>query len=90
MEDAGIMYGHLVNFPSICYIVWHFSVVCGHLVYFVVIWYILTRFGILYREKSGNPGSNCVSAFKLLIQKRKNVEQLGWNVGYWVGRWVGG
>jgi hypothetical protein len=28
----------------------------GHLVYFVVIWYIYPRFGILYPEKSGNPG----------------------------------
>jgi hypothetical protein len=28
----------------------------GHLVYFVVIWYIFPRFGILYQEKSGNPG----------------------------------
>jgi hypothetical protein len=29
----------------------------GHLVYFVVIWYIFPHFGILYQEKSGNPGS---------------------------------
>jgi hypothetical protein len=29
----------------------------GHLVYFVVIWYIFPRFGILYQEKSGNPGT---------------------------------
>jgi hypothetical protein len=28
-----------------------------HLVYFVVIWYIFPCFGILYQEKSGNPGS---------------------------------
>jgi hypothetical protein len=28
-----------------------------HLVHFVVIWYIFPRFGMLYREKSGNPGS---------------------------------
>jgi hypothetical protein len=26
------------------------------LLYFVVIWYIFPRFGILYLEKSGNPG----------------------------------
>jgi hypothetical protein len=25
----------------------------------VVIWYIFPRFGILYREKSGNPGAHC-------------------------------
>jgi hypothetical protein len=29
----------------------------GHGVCFVVIWYIFTSFGILYQEKSGNPGS---------------------------------
>jgi hypothetical protein len=28
----------------------------GHLVDFVVIWYIFPRFGMLYQEKSGNPG----------------------------------
>jgi hypothetical protein len=28
----------------------------GRLVYFVVIWCISPRFGILYQEKSGNPG----------------------------------
>jgi hypothetical protein len=40
--------GHLV----------YFMVICGHLVYFVVIWYIFHRFGMLYQEKSGNPGFN--------------------------------
>jgi hypothetical protein len=32
MEDAGIFYGHLVNFPAIGYILWHFGIFCGHLV----------------------------------------------------------
>jgi hypothetical protein len=27
-----------------------------NLVHFVVIWYIFPRFGMLYQEKSGNPG----------------------------------
>jgi hypothetical protein len=31
-----------------------------HLVYFVVIWYIFPRFGILYQEKSGNPGTQTI------------------------------
>jgi hypothetical protein len=39
----------LGNFPAIWYILWHFGIFCGHLVYF-------PRFGILYYEKSGNPG----------------------------------
>jgi hypothetical protein len=33
-----------------CYILWAFGLVFGNLVYF-------SRFGILYQEKSGNPGS---------------------------------
>jgi hypothetical protein len=28
----------------------------GYLVHFVINWYIFPRFGMLYREKSGNPG----------------------------------
>jgi hypothetical protein len=32
------------------------------LVNFVVIWYTFPCFGILYQEKSGNPGSGQVSA----------------------------
>jgi hypothetical protein len=35
MEDAGIFYGHLVNFLAFWYILWHF-------------WYILWPFGIFY------------------------------------------
>jgi hypothetical protein len=27
-----------------------------HMVYFMAIWYIFPRFGMLYHEKSGNPG----------------------------------
>jgi hypothetical protein len=29
----------------------------AHFVYFTVIWYICFHFGLLYQEKSGNPGS---------------------------------
>jgi hypothetical protein len=35
-----------------------FGIFRGNLVYFVVIWYIFLRVGILYQEKSGNPGVN--------------------------------
>jgi hypothetical protein len=38
-----------------------------HLVYFVVVWYIFPRFGILYEEKSGNPGQVCVLASNLIF-----------------------
>jgi hypothetical protein len=58
MEDVGKLYGHLVYF-------WTFGMFCGYLVYFEVIWLIFSRFGILYQEKSGNPGaygSSCCPA----------------------------
>jgi hypothetical protein len=50
MEDVGIFYDHFVYFTAKWYILWPFGAVCGHLVY------IFPRFGMLYREKSGNPG----------------------------------
>jgi hypothetical protein len=34
------------------------------LVYFVFIWYIFNNFGMLYQEKSGNPGLNKEGGFK--------------------------
>jgi hypothetical protein len=45
LEDGGTFYGHLVHFAVFCYILWTFD----NLAYF-------SRFGILYQEKSGNPG----------------------------------
>jgi hypothetical protein len=53
MEDDGIFYGHLVHLTVFCYILWSFgNLGSGNLVYFF-------RFGILYQEKSGNPGCYC-------------------------------
>jgi hypothetical protein len=67
MEDVAILYGNLVYFKAIWYILWPFGIFCDHLVYFVTIWYILWPFGIfygylvyfsgfgmLYQGKSGN------------------------------------
>jgi hypothetical protein len=60
------IFGHLVYFVDIWYILWPFGTFCGQLVYVVAIryfygymylWYIFYRFGILYQEKSGNPAS---------------------------------
>jgi hypothetical protein len=48
-ENLGMFYDHLVYLQPL-------EIFYGHLVYFVVIWYIFPRFGILYQEKSGNPG----------------------------------
>jgi hypothetical protein len=50
MEDVGIFYGHMVHFRSFCYILWKFGIVRSNLVY-------NSRLGILYQEKSGNPGA---------------------------------
>jgi hypothetical protein len=44
MEDVGIFYVHLVNFPAIGPILWPFGI-------FPPFGYIFTRFGMLYQEK---------------------------------------
>jgi hypothetical protein len=51
---TGNIYGHLVYFMVIGYILLSFGIFYGHLVYFMVIWYIFPRFGILFEEKSGS------------------------------------
>jgi hypothetical protein len=48
IEDVGTIYGPLVYFTSIWYILWSFGIFYGYLEYF-------SRFGKLYQEKSGNP-----------------------------------
>jgi hypothetical protein len=37
----------------------------GQMVYFRAFWYSFVRFGILYREKSGNPGPNLLSDLQI-------------------------
>jgi hypothetical protein len=49
IEDVGIFYGHWVNFPAIWHILYPFGICSLVLVHF-------THFGMLYQEKSGNPG----------------------------------
>jgi hypothetical protein len=49
MKDVRIFYGHRVHFTVFCYILRTLDNVLGNLVCF-------SRFGILYQEKSGNPG----------------------------------
>jgi hypothetical protein len=49
VEDVGIFYGYLAYFTALWYILWPFGIFYGDLVYFF-------RLGILYQEKSGNPG----------------------------------
>jgi hypothetical protein len=44
-------------FMAIWNIFWRFEIFYDHSVHFVFIWYIFSGFGIMYQEKSGNPGS---------------------------------
>jgi hypothetical protein len=46
----------------------NFGIFYDHLVYFVVIWYISPRFGILYQEKSGNPGRRVSTSFLIPVK----------------------
>jgi hypothetical protein len=57
LRPFGLFYGHLVYFTAIWYILLSFGIFCCHLVYAKVLWYIyFSPFGMLYQEKSGNPG----------------------------------
>jgi hypothetical protein len=59
LVSFGIFCGNLVYFTAIWYICWSFGTIfVGHLVYF-------SRFGILYQEKSGNPGPPSLKRQKL-------------------------
>jgi hypothetical protein len=56
-----LQYNMFVFFMDTWSILLSFVTFYGHLVQFVVIWYIFPNFGILYQEKSGNPGCDCSS-----------------------------
>jgi hypothetical protein len=49
IEHFDSFYEHSVYFVAISFILWQFDIFCGRLLYF-------SHFGILYQEKSGNPG----------------------------------
>jgi hypothetical protein len=51
MEGASILYVHFAYFMTI----WYF---CGNLVFVRLFGISFPRFGMLYQEKSGNPGGN--------------------------------
>jgi hypothetical protein len=46
------------KFMDVSSILLPFGIFCGHLVYFVVILVYFSHFGMLYQEKSGNPGEH--------------------------------
>jgi hypothetical protein len=71
MEDVGTFNVNFVHFTVFCYILWTFGIVCGNMVYF-------SSFGILYQEKSGNPGPKRQKyrrgvVLKWLVQTRRQV-----------------
>jgi hypothetical protein len=66
MEDVGLFIGHLVYFTA----VWYMYV-------YVVIRFVFPCFGMLYQEKSGNPGA----LWYLHRQKVKNVTMLPGRIG---------
>jgi hypothetical protein len=43
MEDVGIFYVHLVNFPAISHILWPFGIFSTVLVHFYPFWYVVPR-----------------------------------------------
>jgi hypothetical protein len=53
MEDIGVLYGHVIYFMAIWYILRPFGKLHSYLVHF-------PRFGMLYHEKSGNPLLLCL------------------------------
>jgi hypothetical protein len=48
----------LIYFMTTCNISRTFEIFYDHMVHFVFIWYIFSGFGIMYQEKSGNPGQS--------------------------------
>jgi hypothetical protein len=74
MEGVGMFYGHLVHFTVFCCILFTFGVVRGHLVVF-------SLFGILYQEKSGNPGLNLAYTYIIPPQKTISVRSFFHSVG---------
>jgi hypothetical protein len=53
----------LEYFMAIWYILWPFGMSYGYLVYF-------SRFGMLYQEKSGNPGLSPVQCVNTVTEKQ--------------------
>jgi hypothetical protein len=43
MEDVGILYVYLVNFPAIWHILWTFGIFSPVLVHFYTFWYVVPR-----------------------------------------------
>jgi hypothetical protein len=65
----------LKYFMAIWNIFGTFGIFCDHLVNFALIRYIFSGFGIMYQEKSGNPGVGCIAIFECCTQKQRNAKK---------------
>jgi hypothetical protein len=62
MKDVVKIYGHLVYFTAISYILWPLGM---YILW--TFWYTFSRFGMLYQEKSGNSESETGENFHYLF-----------------------
>jgi hypothetical protein len=76
------------KFMPIWIIFWRFGIFYDYLVHFVFIFYIFSGFGIMYQEKSGNPGLRTffdnvcgiffiqsVGAFRVIVGRRQRLKR---------------
>jgi hypothetical protein len=72
MESVGVFYGPLVCFTDIRYISWPFGIFWVRFVFC-----IFSRFGMLYKDKSGNIGSNGVDKKRFAkIENRRAINKI--------------
>jgi hypothetical protein len=75
-----------IYFMYICNILRTLGILHDHLVNFVFIWYILSGFGIMYQEKSGNPGAQeAKTGLKQKLWKRRSSTRFAGFVVPWHG-----
>jgi hypothetical protein len=66
----------LVYFMALWSVLRTFGIFHGHSVYFGYVWYIFSRFGMLYKDKSGNIGSNGVDKKRFAkIENRRAINK---------------
>jgi hypothetical protein len=63
----------LKYFKAISNVLWILGIFHDHLVQFELIWYIFSSFGIMYQEKSDDPG------LYALIQSANTLHMYVWN-----------
>jgi hypothetical protein len=64
----------IIHLMAIWNILWRLRTFYDHLVHFVFIWYIFSGVGIMYQEKSGNPGRHATGWVKNLFALAPSTE----------------